>query len=72
MAMSVADDGSITILPADCITVTGTLVDALPERAVIVALPLATAVTNPCPLTVATASLLLDHSMVAPLMTALF
>ena len=30
-AMSVADDGSIAILPADCITVTGTLADALPE-----------------------------------------
>ena len=70
--ISVADDGSITILPADCITDTGMLADALPERAVTVTLPLVTAVTRPCGVTVATDTLLLDHSTVAPLMTALF
>ncbi|MDE2848873.1 MAG: hypothetical protein OXO51_19380 [Gemmatimonadota bacterium] len=65
-------DGSIAILPADCITVTGMLADALPERAVTVALPLATADTMPWAFTVATDASLLDQTTVAPLMTALF
>ena len=37
----------MTTLPADCMTVTGMLADALPERAVIVTLPFETAVTRP-------------------------
>ena len=64
--------GSIAMLPADCITVTGTLADTVPECAVIVALPLLTAVTRPCPLTVATEASLLDQTTDAPFMTALF
>ena len=64
--ISAADDGSITMLPADCITVTGMLADALPERAVTVALPLPSAVTRPWPFTEATCGSLLDHATTAP------
>ena len=70
--ISAAVDGSITTLPADCVTVTGMLADTLPERAVTVALPLPTAVTRPCPLTVATDASLIDQTTATPLMTAFF
>ena len=51
----------MAMLPTDCITVTGILADALPDRAVMVAAPFCTAVTRPCVLTVATVSSLLDQ-----------
>lgn len=45
-AISVTEDGSVTTLPADRITVTAMFADAQPERAVNCALPLLTAVTR--------------------------
>ena len=62
--------GSMAMLPAVCITVTVMLAEALPDRAVMVAVPFITAVISPVALTVATALLLVDHDRGAPEITA--
>ena len=59
---------AVTELTA-CATVTVAVPEAWPEVAVIVAVPLATAVTSPDASTVATAVALLAHVTVAPAIT---
>ena len=54
------------------VTVISALPDAVPALAVIVATPLAAAVTRPDPSTVATAGLLLTHATVPPATTSAF
>ena len=54
------------MLPTDCMTVTLLVADALPDRAVMVAVPFFTAVTRPCVLTVATPAALLVQVTTGP------